>query len=355
MINVGVIGANPDRGWAVRAHVPALRSLPERYRLTAVATTNPDSAQRAAAAFGAEHAFTDFRRLAEHPEVDLVLVSVKVPTHLELAGAAIAAGKHVYCEWPLTVTTDEAVLLADAADKAGVRTAIGLQARFAPAITRAAELIAAGRIGKITSITAYCARSKGNGSAIPQWLAYTYDRTSGAGALEIAGGHTLDAVRFLVGPISVHPAITAIANPSHTIAETGQVIETTTPDQVVITGTSANGATVSVSIHDGAAGPSRARVEIAGTEGELAIDTLPTDAPLGAQLQISPLRLRESHRSWREVELPTWPDLAEEAINVARFYRQFAQDLRTGSRVVPDFRAATEVHQLLDVLRQRVG
>lgn len=352
MIRVGIIGANPDRGWAVRAHVPALRALPEQYTLTAVATSNADSAQRAGAVFGAEHVFADYRRLVEHRDVDLVIVSVKVPTHVELVGAAIAEGKHVFSEWPLTVTTDEARRLADSADAAGVRTAIGLQARFAPAITHAADLIAAGKIGRVTSINTYGARTKGSGSTIPQWLAYTYDRTTGAGALEIAGGHTLDAVRFLVGPIAVRPAITAIAHPRHTIAETGEVIETTTPDQIVITGDSAEGATVSVSIHDGVAGPSRARVEISGTEGELAIDTLPTDAPLGAQLQISPLRLREfRHGSWHDVELPSSPGLSEEAVNVAGLYRQFAEDLRTGSRVAPDFRAATELHQLLDALR----
>jgi predicted dehydrogenase len=350
MIRVGIIGANPDRGWAVRAHVPALQALPEQYRLTAVATTNPDSAQRAATAFGADHAFADFRQLAEHPEVDLVLVAVKVPAHLELAGAAIAAGKHVYCEWPLTITTDEADQLTKAADAAGVRTAIGLQARFAPAITRAAELIASGRIGRVTAITTYGARNKGSGSTIPRWMAYTYDRSTGAGSLEIAGGHTLDAVRFLAGPLTLRPAVTTIAEPHHTIAETGEVIEATTPDQVLITGTSNGGATVSVSIHDGV-GPSRAQVTIAGTEGELAIDTLPTDAPLGGQLQITPLRLREYRGAWRDVELPEWPGLPEEAGNIARFYRQFAEDLRTGTRVVPDFHAATEVHRLLDDIR----
>ncbi|HEX4222609.1 MAG TPA: Gfo/Idh/MocA family oxidoreductase [Pseudonocardiaceae bacterium] len=352
MIKVGIIGANPDRGWAVRAHVPALHALPEHYRLTAVATANPDSAHRAAAQFGAEHAFADHRRLVEHPDVDLVIVSVKVPTHLELAGAAIAAGKHVFSEWPLTVTTAEALRLADLADAAGVRTTIGLQARFAPAVARAADLIAAGRIGRVTSITSYGARTKGGGSTIPQWLAYTYDRTTGAGALEITGGHTLDAVRFLAGPIALRPAITAIANPRHTIAETGEVVETTTPDQIVVTGDSAGGATVSMSIHDGVAGPSLARVEIAGTEGKLAVDTLPTDSPFGAQLQIGPLRLREFRDgTWQDVELPTWPGLPDEAVNVARLYRRLAEDLRTGSRVVPDFRAATEVHQLLDTLR----
>src|SRR4051812_27273034 len=133
-IRVGIIGASPERGWAAAAHVPALRALPQ-YELTAVGTSRPESAREAARAFGAAHAFTDARRLAEHPEVDLVVVTVKVRAHAELVGAALAAGKHVYCEWPLGLTTAEAEHLAASARTAGVHDAIGLQARYAPAIS----------------------------------------------------------------------------------------------------------------------------------------------------------------------------------------------------------------------------
>lgn len=93
-IGVGILGANPDRGWAARAHVPAIAASPA-FVLTAVATTRPDSAKAARARFGARHAFTDARRLAECPEVDLVVVTVKVPAHVELVTAALDAGKHV--------------------------------------------------------------------------------------------------------------------------------------------------------------------------------------------------------------------------------------------------------------------
>lgn len=360
MIRVGIIGANPDRGWAVSAHIPALRALPEQYRLTAVATSNEDSARRAGEAFGVSHAFGDYRRLVEHPEVDLVLVAVKVPAHLELTGAAIAAGKHVYCEWPLAVTTEQALHLADAADAQGVRTAIGLQTRFSPAVAHALKVIAAGGIGQVNSITTHITRTKGNGAIIPGWMAYTLDLSAGAGPLEIDGGHTLDVLRFLTGPLTLRPAVTALANPRYTIAETGEVIEATNPDQYVISGTSAERATVSVSIHHGVAGPSRAKIEISGSDAEILIEPVPA-ASSGAFLGLNPLRLRAfrtSDTDWHDADLPAWtgrPEWAEvpdPALNIARLYQRFAEDLRTDAHVVPDFRAAVEVHQLLDSARR---
>jgi hypothetical protein len=118
-IKVGVIGAGPDRGWARTAHVPALRALPQ-YEISAVGTTREESAREAARLFGAPHAFTDARRLAAHPDVDIVAVTVKVPHHAELIRAALDAGKHVLSEWPLALTTAEAESLAEEAGRAGM-------------------------------------------------------------------------------------------------------------------------------------------------------------------------------------------------------------------------------------------
>ena len=65
-------------------------------------------------------AFCDAEKLARHPDVDLVAVSVKVPDHYLPVMAAIEAGKHVYCEWPLGRNTDEAARMRDAANRKGV-------------------------------------------------------------------------------------------------------------------------------------------------------------------------------------------------------------------------------------------
>jgi predicted dehydrogenase len=93
-IGVGIIGASPDRGWAARAHIPAISASPQ-FRLAAVATSRAQSAAAAREAFGAPHAFTDAPSLARHPDVGLVVVTVKVPVHAELVAAVLDAGKHV--------------------------------------------------------------------------------------------------------------------------------------------------------------------------------------------------------------------------------------------------------------------
>src|SRR5689334_14467526 len=125
IIRVGIVGANPHQGWASTAHVPALKQLPD-FWITAVCTSRAETAEAAAGAFGAGHAFTDPRALAAHREVDLVTVAVRTPAHLDLVHAALDAGKHVYCEWPLAATTKEAEVMAAAARDAGVHHAIGL-------------------------------------------------------------------------------------------------------------------------------------------------------------------------------------------------------------------------------------
>src|SRR5437899_12425548 len=105
-IRVGLIGANPDRGWAMGVHIPALQALPH-FEMTAVGTTRQETAEAAAKKWGVRGAYTDPRQLAADPDVDLVVVSVKTPGHHALVRTALEAGKHVLCEWPLAATMDE--------------------------------------------------------------------------------------------------------------------------------------------------------------------------------------------------------------------------------------------------------
>ena len=106
-IRLGVIGANPNVGWAPRAHLPALAASPD-VELTAVCTTRPESAAASAQKYGARMAFHDYRALLACPDIDAVAVVLRVPSHYEPTRAAIEAGKHVFTEWPLGKTTAEA-------------------------------------------------------------------------------------------------------------------------------------------------------------------------------------------------------------------------------------------------------
>ncbi|MFE2412697.1 Gfo/Idh/MocA family protein [Kitasatospora sp. NPDC059408] len=354
-IRVGIIGANPDRGWAVRAHLPALRALPQ-YEITAVGTSRPESARAAARAFGAAHAFTDAARLAGHPDVDLVVVTVKVPAHTELVGAALAAGKHVYCEWPLSRTTAEAEALAAAARGAGVHHVIGLQARYAPALAHARELVAGGSLGRITSVTVHAARGKGAGGLIPGWAAYTLDRANGAGTLEVVGGHTLDAVQHVLGGIEELTAVTSVSRSAYTVAETGATVVATSPDRLRLDGTLLGGARLSATVQDAQGVEAGTRLEITGTEGALAVVSTGPGGPAGIQIgELRLLRADAPGGEFREVSLPDryrMPGIGRDAegFNVARLYARLARDLRTGERGVPGFDEGVRVHRLLDAI-----
>src|SRR6267378_7047349 len=128
-IRVGIIGANPDRGWAAQAHIPALRSLSDDFEITALSTSRRESADAAGELFRVPLAFDNHQELVNSPAVDVVAVTVKVPYHLELASAALAAGKSVYCEWPLGKGVKEAAALAALAKRQNVLAVAGLQAR----------------------------------------------------------------------------------------------------------------------------------------------------------------------------------------------------------------------------------
>ena len=195
-IRVGIIGANANYGWSKRAHLPALLGIPD-FELTAVCTSRPETAEESKAFYGAKLAFHDYAEMANHPDVDLVVVSVSVPAHYGMVTAGLQAGKHVFCEWPLGANSDESAALATLAREKGVRTLIGLQARGGPALLRLRELVAEGYVGEMLAcnMTMFLPGLMGRGID-RAWMA---DRANGANTLSIASGHALDIFCYCVG------------------------------------------------------------------------------------------------------------------------------------------------------------
>src|SRR5713101_7670368 len=99
-LGVGIIGVSPVRGWATTAHIPALQALPN-YEIRALSAHDAESARAAGQMFGVSAVFSDHEQLVSQSDIDVVVVTVRVPHHRELVSAALAAGKAVYCEWPL--------------------------------------------------------------------------------------------------------------------------------------------------------------------------------------------------------------------------------------------------------------
>src|SRR6266704_917617 len=230
-IRVGIIGANPDRGWAAQAHIPALKSLSDDFEITALSTSRRESADAASKLFGVPFAFDNHQDLVNSAAVDVVAVTVKVPYHLELATAALGAGKAVYCEWPLGNGLNEAETLAALAKNQGVLAVAGLQARSAPSVAYVRDLVEQGYIGEVLS-TSLMGSGMGWGPTVEPFNAYLNDRKNGATMLSIAVGHTADALCYCLGEVSELSATMAMRRHTFTIAGNVQAKPMNAEDQV---------------------------------------------------------------------------------------------------------------------------
>src|SRR5438270_1420698 len=188
-LGVGIVGVSPVRGWAATAHIPALRALPN-YEVRALSAHNAESARAAGEVFGVSAVFSDHEQLVAQPDIDVVAVTVKAPHHRALVSAALAAGKAVYCEWPLGRDLDDARAMAAPAAKQGVHTVVGLQARQAPAIEFVQQLLRTADDGVVLSTTMVGLSIPGD--VVVQANAYMLDQTNGANLLTVPVGHSLD-------------------------------------------------------------------------------------------------------------------------------------------------------------------
>jgi predicted dehydrogenase len=348
-LGIGILGVSPTRGWAATAHIPALRALPN-YEIRALSTHDVESAQAAGKAFGVDAVFSSHEELLARPDIDVIAITVKVPHHRELVSAALAAGKAVYCEWPLGRDLDDATDMAALAAQHNVATAIGLQARQAPAIQFVQQLLADGYVGEVLSTTMVGLSVPGN--VIVQSNAYMLDKVNGANALTIAAGHSLDTLNYLLGEFADLSAMSDLRRPLISIEETGEHVVKTAPDQIAVIGTLTSGATASVHVREGVAGGTGLLWEINGTDGTLRI-TAGAAYPGIHPLTVSGARGREDPA---ELVVPPalrqkWPALTglegSPAYNVGRAYAAFAADIDNGTRTVPDFTDAVRRHELI--------
>src|SRR5437773_3516610 len=267
-LGVGIIGVSPVRGWAAAAHIPALRALPN-YEIRALSAHSAETARAAGERFGISAVFSDHAQLVTQSNIDVVAVTVKVPHHRELVFAALAAGKAVYCEWPLGRDLEDARAMATLAAKRGVRTVVGLQARQAPAIEFVQQLLRDGYVGEVLSTTMVGLSIPGD--VVGQPNAYMLDKANGANLLTIPVGHSLDILNYVLGEFADLSAVSDLRRPLITIEETGEQIVKTAADQIAVIGTLRSGATASGHIREAVAGGTGCLWEINGSDGTLRI------------------------------------------------------------------------------------
>lgn len=348
-IRVGIIGIEIDRSWSAIAHIPALRTVPG-YRLCAVSTTRQASAAAAATHYGIPHAFAGHEALVTSPEIDLVVVTTKVPAHLDLVTAALHAGKHVYCEWPLGNGLAEAKQMAQLSKSTNARTIVGLQARVSPTFCYVRDLVSQSYVGRVLS-SSLIGTGMSWGARIEAPNAYLADRRNGATMLSIPMGHTLDGICSVLGEMRQVSAILENGRTETTIIETGETIPMSAPDQVGLVGRTASGV-ILTSHYRAGTGPGTGLLwEIYGTSGTIRM------TGMSGHAQVADLSLEGTNREGGTLEPLIVPDsyfhttLREgPALNVAEMYHRLAQDLREGSRTCPDFDDAVARHAMLETI-----
>jgi predicted dehydrogenase len=355
-VRVGLVGASLPHGrWAIEAHAPAIVAL-DGFGLDAVATTRRESAEAAAQAFGARAAYDSAEALIADPRVELVVVAVNVRAHAAVVRAALAAGKHVLCEWPLALDTPEAEELASLAAQTGVVTAVGLQARAAPAVRRARELIAEGYVGELRSAQVTCSSQRPGSHRLPEAYAWQLERRGGATVLTIPASHALDAVCFLGGDLSSVSAQVLSLDPAPVIEETGATVARNADDHVALTGRTVGGAVVSALFQGGSPAGIASRLELRGDEGVLSIATTQP-----RQLQISSLTLHGTRDPAppEPIEIPARltahiPEalLRTPSEHVAGIYAELYDALRHDGAGPADFELAVGRHRLIDAIER---
>ncbi len=226
-----------------------------------------------------------------------------------------------------------------------------MQGRFAPAFRRIKELLDEGYVGEV--LACHMTQIRPGVLTRPSGRTWQRDRTLGATTLTIPFGHAVDCLCMCVGEFREVSAVVSTQVPQWYETDTKRMVDVTAPDNILVSGRLANGAVASVHVASVPWHGSGMRLEIYGREGTLVAST-------GLSAQIDPVRLeggRGTDPTLQELPIPdrlsTIPaDVPEgEPQNVAGMYQGFAEAIRTGKRIEPDFATAVTRHQLIEAVQ----
>jgi predicted dehydrogenase len=222
-LNVGLIGG----GFMGKAHSLAYAAMPMFFwpapampvrKVLAEATD--EIAADAAARFGFERATSDWRRVVEDPEIDVIDIATPNNLHAEIAIAAAQAGKHILCEKPLARTAEEARAMYEAVEGTDLVHMVAFNYRRTPAVALAKRYLDEGAVGRVLNF---------RGTYLQDWsadpdapLSWRFQKSvAGSGALGDIGTHVLDMARYLVGDIASVNSVLATYIPDRPVQEGG--------------------------------------------------------------------------------------------------------------------------------------
>jgi len=300
-LGVGIIGF----GFIGRVHAYCYQNIPLFYdpppvrtRLIGVATAREETARKAMEQGGFAFATTNWRELIERDDIQIINICTPNNQHCEQLLAAIAAGKHIYCDKPLVVGDEEASRIEEALR---AYTGIGqmtLQYRFYPATLRAKQLLEEGFVGNVVCFRAAYLHS---GSVDPHKpMGWKQLKSAGGGVLQDLGSHIVDLIDYLIGPFASLLTETHILYPSRPDAR-GEIVPVEAEDHVLMMVRLSNGAPGTIEASKIATGAEdELRFEIHGDRGALRFDLMNP-----SYLEAYDLRDSESplggHRGWKKI------------------------------------------------------
>ena len=288
-IGVGVIGF----GWLGQAHSRSMQRIrtlmPDRTfdpMLIACSDPVPELAREAVASFGFARAGSEWQRVIDDPEVEVVVIAAPNMLHLELVEAAAQAGKAVFCEKPVGGTPQHVARAARAARRAGVISGVGYNYRWAPLVQYAKELIATGELGDITN---YRGRFFSMYGSDPRGLLswrFLQDQ-GGYGVTSDLLSHAVDLGQMLLGPITRVVGTTATFIPERPLPQPGRASHYGRGEPGDPTGavTNEDYAGMLCEFAGGTRGTFEASRAIVGPESQMAFDAYGTQGAVGWNLE----------------------------------------------------------------------
>ena len=274
MVGYAFMGAAHSQAWR---SAPRFFDLPARPRMSVLAGRDEARLKAAADKYGWESVETDWARLIDRSDVDIVDICTPGDTHAEIAIAALEAGKHVLSEKPLANSVSEAEAMAQAARRAadrGVRAMCGFTYRRVPAARLMADLVAEGAIGTLRHIRASYLQDWLADPAAPMSWRLEKDR-AGSGALGDIGAHAIDLAQYVTGdPITGVAALSSTFVRRRPIpAEGGECGKVTVDDATVFLARTGSGALATFEASRFATGHKNGlRLELNGSDGSIIFD-----------------------------------------------------------------------------------
>ncbi|KAI3332229.1 oxidoreductase [Xylariaceae sp. AK1471] len=336
--------------------------MPQDYVIVAVCNSSVESAASAIKQYGLSESTKAYGNpvdLANDPNVDLVVISVNVAKHFELAKPALEKKKHVFVEWPLGASLAQAEELCRLADSAGVRTTVGVQARADPLIVKAKNIVESGTIGKVVNSSAWI-----SSSILDQWVEgaeYYLEHKSGGNEFFIWFGHFLDSFTHVLGDFAEVQAILKTKITSIPIFSVEGVVVNpaypkTSPDQMAVQGVLESDAVASISVRKSTADVDGVsfRWIISGDKGELEVLVHQSSWQFGEPKRT--LKLKIGKNETQNVDFLANDEFELKVpfpgTNVARQYHAFAKG---NTETTATFKSALKTHQLLDRILNAAG